>query len=204
MIKMVSQEIIDVNTQQLMLLTDTAAAKKFRESTVLVYDGVKQDKALHEKSQKEYDDAVKAMEQFLHLVLMQDVMSNSYSSAEAVIYLPHKNLKVSYTDPACNGNNLQKASDMEGIVKTTIGDFDPYTWSMILALDISYNPIKLFFDHVVRNLQLIKTKLELHGVRWKRLYVDDSLLTKYNIQDIAGIRSIIYLLCGVGLLREDM
>jgi hypothetical protein len=75
---------------------------------------------------------------------------------------------------------------------------------MILALDISYNPIKLFFDHVVRNLQLIKTKLELHGVRWKRLYVDDSLLTKYNIQDIAGIRSIIYLLYGVGLLREDM
>lgn len=196
---MVNQKLLETNRKQLIQLTDAAILKYFNDNAMLAYESEQEEPIFHTRSLISYESAVKTIQIFLHAVLMQDLMVNNLSSAEAVLYLPDTDMKVSvYIN---EDSPLQPVKQEQ--VRTSIGVFDEFTWNTIRALEFDKNPVKIFYRRLLDNLTFIRTKLELMEVDWQSVPVNKALLEDCHIQEVVSIHNMLYLLDGAESFVEE-
>lgn len=189
---MANHKLLETSREQLLQLTDMAIPKYFVDNAVLVYESEQEESILHTRGMMSYDATVKTIQMFLNALLLQDLMVNNLSSAEAVLYLPDTDMELS---ASLNTDSPLGAVQQEQ-VRTSIGVFDEFTWDTIRTLEFGKNPVKMFYKHLSDNLKLIKAKLGLMGVDWKGVPVNKALLKKCHIQEVVSIHNMLYLLDG--------
>lgn len=199
---MIDKKLIPELKNIIIAQTDTAIPKYFADNALLAYEDEKIDSTLTKRTLDAYVGTVQVIEKFMTQILLADMWVNNLSSAECVIHLPDKELKISV---GIKGNFEEGwiKSNKQEIVKTRFGIFDEFTWQMLNNIEKDKNPLKLFFENVEENLIFIKTKLELYGVDLTQCSINRELLEEYHIQQPVEVHNLMNLYLGVSDFCND-
>lgn len=163
-----------------------------RENCVLCYESEEPDSILHTRSQISYDSAVQVMHRFLTDVLIQLMVSECRGYAEAVLYLPERELRA---EVSATGMNTA-SKDRQELFRTKIGIFDRSTWNILSAIPYEQNPVKIFYAHLMTCLKFLRRKLAIQGMGWEQIQPDLSVLELCHIQEVIPLHRMFHLLCG--------
>ena len=199
---MIDKKLVSELKDIIVAQTDTAIPKFFANNALLAYEDEKIDATLTKRTVDAYVGVVQVIEKFMTQILLADMWVNNLCSAECVVHLPDKELKITV---GINGNleDERLKTNKQELVNTRLGIFDEFTWQMVNSIERDKNPLKLFFKHVEENLIFIKTKLELYGVDLTKCSINRELLEECHIQQPVEIHSLMNLYLGVSDFCND-
>lgn len=135
-----------------------------------------------------YERAQFAVSLFVRGLLFNELIDNKTDTAEAVLYMPTKDITVSVS---CEGmiSPIDRCLDNQAVgrVRTNIGEFSTYTYKRILSIPYSQNPIKQFCAHLDEVYGKVRQMLEERNARFDADSIDTSELMKYNICDVLNV-----------------
>jgi hypothetical protein len=192
------KDFLEQGEKLLIQQTDASVATFFASNALMVYEGTSKIAMLETRCLVAYTAAVQTVEKFVYDTLLLEVLAKNVRHAEAVVYLPDKDLRVAVDiESSLAEPDTFLQDNVQEVIETPIGVFDDFTFKMLQRVPQKDNPLKILFQHIFSSVGIIVKKLDDNGVDWRGGVVDSELLTSNGLQEAVEVHRMLYRLLGV-------
>lgn len=137
-----------------------------------------------------YERAQFSVVLYLRGLLFNELIDNKTDAAQAVLYMPTTDIPVSVScEGAISPTESCIRNQINGKVRTKIGEFSDYTYQRIMATPYADNPVKQFYTKLEKVYDKICQMLDERNQSFDRNRIDTSILMQYKICDVLNVHN---------------